>query len=121
MHPEDLPRTHIHAFWAVPQRPLSRPLVDQVMASGDEEALYFVGPNPSTPPITPILRYADWWRSTPEPSRNSSIGWSPTAPTRLSGRRWLRGRGCRLPELPVAGIVGRWTIRTRGRQSGPAQ
>ncbi|GAA2468694.1 hypothetical protein [Winogradskya humida] len=50
MQPDDLPKTHIHAFWAVLQRPLSRALVDQVMASGDEAALPFVSANPSTPP-----------------------------------------------------------------------
>ncbi|GAA2598153.1 hypothetical protein GCM10010435_91900 [Winogradskya consettensis] len=59
MQPGDLPETHMHAFWAVLQRPLSRALVDQVMASGDEAALYFVGPNPSTPPdvVQALLRH----------------------------------------------------------------
>ncbi|MCY1143944.1 hypothetical protein OWR29_38615 [Actinoplanes sp. Pm04-4] len=47
MQPADLPPTHTHGFWSVLQRPLSRALIDQVMS--DEQALYFVGTNPSTP------------------------------------------------------------------------
>jgi hypothetical protein len=59
MQPADLPDHHCHGFWAVLQRPLSRALVDQVVASGDEAALYFVGPNPSTPPdvVQALLRH----------------------------------------------------------------
>ncbi|MGC4807268.1 hypothetical protein [Micromonospora sp. DT233] len=50
MQPADLPSTHCHAFWSVLQRPLSRALVDQVLASGDVEAVCFVATNASTPP-----------------------------------------------------------------------
>ena len=50
MQPADLPDHHMHAFWDVLQRRLSRELVDQVVASDDPQALYFVGPNPTTPP-----------------------------------------------------------------------
>ncbi|GAB1688599.1 hypothetical protein KRM28CT15_04020 [Krasilnikovia sp. M28-CT-15] len=59
MQPADLPDRHCHGFWAVLQRPLSRALVDQVVASGDESALYFVGPNPSTPAdvVRALLRH----------------------------------------------------------------
>jgi hypothetical protein len=48
--PADLPPHHCHATWWVLQLPLSRALIDQVVAGGDESELYFVGPNPSTPP-----------------------------------------------------------------------
>ncbi|HWS37578.1 MAG TPA: hypothetical protein VN408_33215 [Actinoplanes sp.] len=48
MHPADLPARHGHAFWATMQRPLSRELIDHVR--DDEDALYFVGTNPTTPP-----------------------------------------------------------------------
>jgi hypothetical protein len=59
MHPEDLPAYHCHGFWAVLQRPLSRALLDRVLAGGDEDALSFVGPNPSTPPdvVHTLLRH----------------------------------------------------------------
>jgi hypothetical protein len=59
MRPADLPSHYCHAFWAVLQRPLSRALVDQVVASDDTEALYFVGPNPTTPPdvVRALLRH----------------------------------------------------------------
>lgn len=49
MQPADLPAWHGHALWRVLQRPLSRALVDQVVASDDVESLYFVATNPSTP------------------------------------------------------------------------
>ncbi|BCJ69408.1 hypothetical protein GCM10009779_70070 [Polymorphospora rubra] len=60
MQPADLPDHHCHGFWAVLQRPLSRALVDRIVASGDEAALYFVGPNPSTPPdvVQALLRHS---------------------------------------------------------------
>ncbi|OJF12875.1 hypothetical protein BG844_18325 [Couchioplanes caeruleus subsp. caeruleus] len=59
MRPADLPDHHCHGFWAVLQRPLSRALVDQVVAGGDEAALYLVAPNPSTPPdvVQALLRH----------------------------------------------------------------
>lgn len=59
MQPADLPSHYCHAFWAVLQRPLSRALVDQVVASDDTSALYFVGPNPTTPPdvVRTLLRH----------------------------------------------------------------
>ena len=50
MQPADLPGHHCHGYWAVLQRPLSRALIDRVLASGDVAALYYLGPNPSTPP-----------------------------------------------------------------------
>ncbi|MBM2616872.1 hypothetical protein JIG36_15035 [Actinoplanes sp. LDG1-06] len=55
--PADLPSHHSHGFWWVLQQPLSRALVDQVLS--DEQALYFVGPNPSTPPdvVESLLRH----------------------------------------------------------------
>jgi hypothetical protein len=49
MQPADLPERHCHGTWAVLQQPLSRELVDQVVARDDPSELYFVGPNPSTP------------------------------------------------------------------------
>ncbi|GAA1635534.1 hypothetical protein [Actinoplanes couchii] len=59
MRPADLPDRHRHAFAAVLQRPLSRALVDQVVADGDDEALFFVAVNPSTPPdvVSALLRH----------------------------------------------------------------
>ncbi len=59
MRPADLPDRHRHAFAAVLQRPLSRALVDQVVADGDDEALFFVAANPSTPPdvVSALLRH----------------------------------------------------------------
>ncbi|MBL7260815.1 hypothetical protein JKJ07_41665 [Actinoplanes sp. LDG1-01] len=55
--PADLPSTHSHGFWWVLQQPLSRALIDQVL--GDEQALYFVGPNPTTPPdvVEELMRH----------------------------------------------------------------
>ena len=50
MQPADLPGHHCHGYGAVLQRPLSRALIDHVLASGDVAALYYVGPNPTTPP-----------------------------------------------------------------------
>ncbi|WP_433064677.1 hypothetical protein [Dactylosporangium sp. CS-033363] len=50
MQPEDLPARHIHAFWSVLQRPLSRALVDHVMSSGDLNAMAMMGRNPTVPP-----------------------------------------------------------------------
>ena len=50
MQPADLPGHHCHAYWAVLQRPLSRALIDQVLASGDVAALSYAGSNPTTPP-----------------------------------------------------------------------
>jgi hypothetical protein len=50
MQSADLPERHCHGTWVILQRPLSRALVDQVVAGGNESELYFVGPNPTTPP-----------------------------------------------------------------------
>lgn len=47
MEPADLPDRHCHAFWQVLQRPLSRALIDHVLASGDTAALGVIGGNPS--------------------------------------------------------------------------
>lgn len=59
MQPADLPDHHCHGFWAVLQRPLSRALIDQVVASGDDAALHFVASNRSTPPdvVQALLRH----------------------------------------------------------------
>lgn len=61
MEPGDLPDEHCHAFWYVLQRPLSRALIDQVLASGDLAALQVMGGNPSIPPdvIEALLRHPD--------------------------------------------------------------
>ena len=45
--PAHLPDHHCHGYWDVLQRPLSRALVDQVVASGD------VAAPPRTPPCHP--------------------------------------------------------------------
>ncbi|GAA2393917.1 HEAT repeat domain-containing protein [Dactylosporangium salmoneum] len=61
MQPTDLPEQHCHAFWYVLQRPLSRALVDRVLATDDVEALYFVAINPTTPPdvVETLLHHPD--------------------------------------------------------------
>ncbi|SCL21131.1 hypothetical protein GA0074692_1096 [Micromonospora pallida] len=61
MQPADLPDQHCHAFWYVLQRPLSRALVDQVLASGDTDALQVMGRNPTVPPdvVETLLRHPD--------------------------------------------------------------
>lgn len=61
MQPADLPARHCHGTWAVLQQPLSRALVDQVVAGDDPSELYFVGPNPSTPPdvVETLLGHPD--------------------------------------------------------------
>ncbi|PTA46616.1 hypothetical protein C8054_08985 [Micromonospora sp. RP3T] len=61
MEPADLPDQHCHAFWSVLQRPLSRALIDQVLASGDTAALRVMGGNPSVPPdvVETLLRHPD--------------------------------------------------------------
>ncbi|MFC0029964.1 hypothetical protein ACFFMM_10560 [Micromonospora chaiyaphumensis] len=57
----DLPDQHCHAFWYVLRRPLSRALIDQVVASGDTAALRVMGENPSVPPdvVETLLRHPD--------------------------------------------------------------
>ena len=50
MLPVDLPEHHCHGFWSVLQQPLSRALVDSVLALDDVAALTFVAANPTTPP-----------------------------------------------------------------------
>ncbi|WP_250031895.1 hypothetical protein [Paractinoplanes maris] len=57
MEPADLPPHHCHAYWSVLQRPLSRALIDRVLS--DDQALFFVGPNPTTPPdvVEALLRH----------------------------------------------------------------
>ncbi|MGC4782521.1 hypothetical protein ACLQ3A_12820 [Micromonospora zamorensis] len=50
MEPADLPDQHSHGFWYVLQRPLSRALIDQVLATGDAAALRVMATNPSVPP-----------------------------------------------------------------------
>lgn len=59
MTPTDLPDRHCHAFWDVLQRPLSRALIDQVLASGDVAALRVMGKNPSVPPdvVETLIRH----------------------------------------------------------------
>ncbi|MEU7575321.1 hypothetical protein [Micromonospora sp. NPDC049240] len=61
MEPADLPDQHCHAFWYVLRRPLSRALIDQVLASGDTAALRVMGKNPSVPPdvVETLLRHPD--------------------------------------------------------------
>ncbi|GGO21882.1 hypothetical protein GCM10011576_40630 [Micromonospora parathelypteridis] len=61
MEPADLPDQHCHAFWYVLQRPLSRALIDQVLASGDAAALRVMAENPSVPPdvVETLLRNPD--------------------------------------------------------------
>jgi hypothetical protein len=61
MQPADLPDQHGHAFWHILQRPLSRALVEQVVADDDTAALYYVAANPSTPPdvVQALLRHPD--------------------------------------------------------------
>ena len=61
MQPTDLPEQHCHAFWYVLQRPLSRALIDRVLATDDVEALQFVAINPTTPPdaVETLLRHTD--------------------------------------------------------------
>ncbi|MGC9665552.1 hypothetical protein ACNTMW_03240 [Planosporangium sp. 12N6] len=61
MKPADLPDQQGHAYWQVLQRPLSRALVDKVLAGGDVAALGVLGGNPTTPPdvVDTLLRHAD--------------------------------------------------------------
>ncbi|MET8307144.1 hypothetical protein [Micromonospora sp. NPDC005173] len=61
MEPADLPDQHCHTFWYVLQRPLSRALVDHVLASGDTAALRVMGENPTVPPdvVETLLRHPD--------------------------------------------------------------
>ncbi|MEU0156576.1 hypothetical protein [Micromonospora fulviviridis] len=61
MEPADLPDEHCHAFWYVLQRPLSRVLIDQVLASGDTAARRVMGENPTVPPdaVETLLRHPD--------------------------------------------------------------
>lgn len=61
MVPADLPDQHCHALWYVLQRPLSRALIDQVLASGDVAALQVMGKNPSVPPdvVETLVRHPD--------------------------------------------------------------
>lgn len=61
MEPADLPDQHGHAFWYVLQRPLSRALIDQVLATGDAAALNVMAKNPSVPPdvVETLLRHPD--------------------------------------------------------------
>ncbi|MGW3887692.1 hypothetical protein ACWD69_03320 [Micromonospora chokoriensis] len=69
MESADLPDQHSHAFWYVLQRPLSRALVDQVLASGDVAALRVMGRNASVPPdaVERLLRHS-------EPSVRQAVG-----------------------------------------------
>ncbi|MBB4752750.1 hypothetical protein [Actinoplanes lobatus] len=50
MRPADLPDQHCHAFWRTLHRPLSRELAEQVLTSGDREAILSMSRNPSLPP-----------------------------------------------------------------------
>jgi hypothetical protein len=61
MEPADLPDQHSHAFWQVLHRRLSRALVDQVLASGDVEAIGVIGSNPSifADVVETLLRHPD--------------------------------------------------------------
>jgi HEAT repeat protein len=61
MEPADLPDQHCTTFWYVLQRPLSRALIDQVLASGDVAALRVMGENPTIPPdvVDTLLRHPD--------------------------------------------------------------
>lgn len=61
MEPADLPDQHCHTFWQVLHRRLSRALVDQVLASGDVEAIGVMGTNPSIPAdvVETLLRHPD--------------------------------------------------------------
>ncbi|RZT78789.1 hypothetical protein EV382_1982 [Micromonospora violae] len=61
MEPADLPDQPSHGFWTVLQRPLSRALIDQVLASGDTAVLRVVAENPSVPPdvVETLLRHPD--------------------------------------------------------------
>jgi hypothetical protein len=61
MEPADLPDRHCHAFWYVLQRPLSRALVDQVLAGDDRAALEVLGGNPTVPPevVETLVRHPD--------------------------------------------------------------
>jgi hypothetical protein len=61
MEPADLPGQHCHAFWMVLQRPLSRALIDHVLASGDTDALHVMGKNPTVPPdvVETLLHHPD--------------------------------------------------------------
>jgi hypothetical protein len=49
MQPADLPEHHCHAFWWVLHRPLSRALAEQVVASGDVEAVRTIATNDTLP------------------------------------------------------------------------
>ena len=61
MEPADLPEQHGHTFWHVLQRPLSRALVDQVLAGGDTAAMGVMGGNPTVPPdvVETLSRHPD--------------------------------------------------------------
>jgi hypothetical protein len=61
MQPSDLPAQHCHAFWYVLQRPLSRALIDRVLATDDVQALPFVAANPTTPSdvVETLMRHPD--------------------------------------------------------------
>ncbi|MFC4068304.1 hypothetical protein [Actinoplanes subglobosus] len=59
--PADLPGQHCHMFWVVLHMPLSRELAEQVVASGDVQAMRSVGANPTTPAdlVETLSRHAD--------------------------------------------------------------
>lgn len=61
MEPADLPDQHCHAFWYALRRPLSRALIDQVLASGDTAELRAIGENSSVPPdvVETLLNHSD--------------------------------------------------------------
>ncbi|MBO3743120.1 hypothetical protein [Actinoplanes flavus] len=61
MQPADLPAQHCHAFWYTLHRPLSRELAEQVLTSGDREAIVSMSPNPTLPPdlVDVLVRHAD--------------------------------------------------------------
>ncbi|GGN51872.1 hypothetical protein FHR83_009260 [Actinoplanes campanulatus] len=61
MLPADLPEQHCHAFWYTLQRPLSRQLAEQVLASGDHAAIGMTARNLSVPAdlVDVLLRYPD--------------------------------------------------------------
>ncbi|WP_433261927.1 hypothetical protein ACQPWR_21290 [Micromonospora vinacea] len=68
MEPADLPDEHSHKFWYVLRRPLSRALVEKVLARGDAAALRVLAENPSVPPdvVETLLRH-------PEPSVRQGV------------------------------------------------
>ncbi|MEU4221014.1 hypothetical protein [Actinoplanes sp. NPDC026623] len=61
MQPADLPGHHCGRRWNVLQRPLSRALVDRVVAGGDPESLWYLAANPTTPPdvVRALLAHPD--------------------------------------------------------------